>query len=129
MNKYIIELHIIKDLLGLDETTYRNMLIKNYGVDTSKKLNNDQLKTIINALKYIYNSDKSRLTYEQYKAIKRLARGKVKHLNNYISKIVRRETRLKELSRKEASLVIRTLKRYHKRDFDMFCQRDKQKNI
>lgn len=115
MNYNQIEVHILKNLLGLTDETYRYMLSSNYQAVSSKDLNNNQLNTLVNSLKYLFNSNKNHLTYEQFTLIKKLAKGKINSLPAYIGKIINKtKVNISSLTRPEASLIIRTLKNYKK---------------
>ena len=117
--KKLALIHIVKTELGLSDAVYHRILKKVAGVDSAKELDEAGFRALMRYLvasKY-YKVNASGMTLKQKLYVNLLARElgwETEHVRNFIHKYYHRDG-FKDLTRKEASNLIESLKAIVKR--------------
>jgi len=113
--KAYAKIHILLKQKGIDDDMYREILISNFGVNSSKNLNYYQFVKLLNILEGKFNSNL--ISRKQKDYINRLlAKMNINNKEKYISRIINRQIgSIEELTKREAAIVINALLRYVKR--------------
>jgi hypothetical protein len=113
--KAYAKIHISLKQKGIDDDMYREILISNFGVNSSKNLNYYQFIKLLNILEGKFNSNL--ISRKQKDYINRLlAKMNINNKEKYISRIINRQIgSIEELTKREAAIVINALLRYVKR--------------
>jgi polyhydroxyalkanoate synthesis regulator phasin len=125
----IAKIHIWKSRLGMDEESYRALLsgfpsasLGTSGVPSSKDLSYADYRDLRTIFLKLLNAA-GMATDAQLMKIRNLAKGTVKNLPGFCSKIVSRTVKNPgDLQAHEARKVIEALKRYHKNDTSAVAQ-------
>ena len=112
--KKLAVIHIVKKELGLSDQEYRDTLQKVTGVRSAKELDDKNFRKLMNyfARSKYYRASQDGLTIRQKLFIKNLQQQlswHEAHFMNFLKKYYKKST-LEELSKKEASNVIESLK-------------------
>ncbi len=113
-NKKLAVIHIVKKELGLTDTEYRDILQKAAGVYSAKDLDDKSFQKLMNYFVRTrhYKNFADGITLRQKIFIKNLAQKlawDMNHLNRFTKKYYQQQT-IDQLSRKEASKLIESLK-------------------
>lgn len=106
-------IHILKNKHGLDEDTYRAMLISMFGVNSSTLLNDMQCAALIAKLNTPSQNNPLQASQKQLLYIEDLFQNSpISNRQGWLHRVLGKAVELSKLNKKEAIKVIDALKRY-----------------